>query len=44
MYLILSICALLISLMESIKGIQFLNTISLSLLFGFAADDGTVAL
>ena len=35
MSLALSICVLFISLMQSVNGAQFLNTTSLSLLFGF---------
>ena len=36
MYLALSIYELFISLMQSVSRAQFLNTTSLSLLFGFA--------
>ena len=36
MSLALSICVLFISLMQSVNRAQFLNTTSLSLLFGFA--------
>ena len=44
MYLALSICVLFISLMQSVNGAQFLNTTSLSLLFGCAAGGGTGAI
>ena len=37
----MSICALFISLMKSVNGGQFLNTIYLSLLLGFTASGGT---
>ena len=36
----MSICALFISLMKSVNGGQFLNTIYLSLLLGFTASGG----
>ena len=44
MCLALSTCVLLISLMQSVDRVQFLNTPSLSLLFGFAAASGTGAI
>ena len=43
MSLVLSICVLFISHMQSENGAQFLNTTSFSLLFGFA-DGGTGAI
>ena len=39
-----SVCALLISLMESVKGRQFLKITSLLLIFGFVGDDGAGAI
>ena len=44
MFLVLPICVLLISLMQSINGAQFLNTIFLSLSFEFAAGAGAGAI
>ena len=44
MYVTLYICVLFISLMQSVNGAQFLNTTSLSLLFGSAACGGTGAI
>ena len=44
MSLALSTCVFFISLMQSVNGAQFLNTTSLSLLFGFAAGGGTGAI
>ena len=44
MYLALSICVLFISLMQSVNGAQFLNTTSLTLLFGFATGGSTGAI
>ena len=44
MYLSLSICVLFISLMQSVNETKFLNTTSLSLLFGFTAGGGTNAI
>ena len=41
MYLALSICVLFISLVQSVNGAQFLNTISLSLVFGSCDGGGT---
>ena len=43
MYLSLSLCVLFIHLCN-LKWEQFLNNISLSLLLGFAANDGTGAI
>ena len=39
-----SVCALLISLMESVSGRQFLKITSLLLIFGFVGDDGAGAI
>ena len=44
MYLALSICVLFVYLIQSINGAQFLNTTSLSLLFGSTTGGGTGAI
>ena len=44
MYLALSICVLFIWLIQSVNGAEFLNTTSLSLLYGFVAGVGTGAI
>ena len=44
MSLTLSICVLLISLMQSVNGAQLLHTTSLSSLFEFTACGGTSAI
>ena len=44
MYLALSICVLFVYLIQSVNGAQFLNTTSLSLLFGSTTGGGTGAI
>ena len=44
MSLVLSVCALFISLMQSVNGAQFLNIKSSLLLFGFAAGGCTASI
>ena len=44
MSLVLSVCVLFISLMQSVNGAQFLNIKSSLLLFGFAAGGCTASI